>query len=81
MGVFIVTAIGAVVVALLGLWSARNAKQENDAAKRSTTTLRTPGRTVDHAMKSPTQGSNLNKSSDDDPMRRALAGTSEQSRR
>jgi hypothetical protein len=33
-GVFIVTVIGAVLVALLGLWSARIAKQEGDAAKR-----------------------------------------------
>ncbi|HEV3305600.1 MAG TPA: hypothetical protein VGZ91_04095 [Candidatus Sulfotelmatobacter sp.] len=35
MGVFIVTAIGAVVVALLGLWSARAAKEEHYAKKQA----------------------------------------------
>jgi hypothetical protein len=39
MGVFIVTAIGAVLVALLGLWSARIAKQELDASKRQAEAL------------------------------------------
>lgn len=39
MGVFIVSAVGATLVALLGLWSARIAKQEREASKRQAETF------------------------------------------
>lgn len=75
MGVFVVTAIGAAVVAALGLWAAQNAalkaKREHEAEQHF---KRQMGRfrTTDQAMQSPKE--ERNKASEA-AIRNALAGS------